>query len=78
VFVQQFFSAVVSTETLYNNYCPPNSNGCIRVNKSNQYRANNIEMRYPVTFKQTNLNALIEEWIKSTYNLNLEAGDTFD
>ena len=40
--------------------CPANSNGCIRVDKSNQYRANNIEMRLPVTFKQIDLDSLIQ------------------
>jgi len=44
----------------FGDHCPANSNGCIRVNKFNQYRANNIEMRLPVTFKQTNLTHLIE------------------
>ncbi|CDW76120.1 UNKNOWN [Stylonychia lemnae] len=64
MFVLQFFSAIVSTESLNNDHCPPNSNGCIRVNKSNQYRANNIEMRFPVTFKQTDVETMITSWIK--------------
>jgi hypothetical protein len=46
-------------------HCPANSNGCIRVNKFNQYRANNIEMRLPVTFKQVDLDNKIKEWARS-------------
>ena len=46
-------------------HCPANSNGCIRVNKFNQYRANNIEMRLPVTFKQVDLDTKIREWAQT-------------
>lgn len=64
IFIQQFFSLIRAPKTLdfFQDHCPPNSNGCIRVNKFNQYRANNIEMRLPVTFKQTDLGVLIREW----------------
>ena len=67
VLIQQFFTAVVSTQSLFLDHCPPNSNGCIRVNRSNQYRANNIEMRYPVTFKQSDVVALVHDWILERY-----------
>eukprot|EP00347_Sterkiella_histriomuscorum_P010708 403375230 len=73
MFVLQFFTAVVSTDSLYNNHCPPNSNGCIRVNKNNQYRANNIEMRYPVTFKQSDVDGLIQSWIKASTGQEIES-----
>jgi hypothetical protein len=64
VFILQFFS-MIRYKGLegFPDHCPPNSNGCIRVNKFNQYRANNIEMRYPVTFKEQNLDKLITEWV---------------
>jgi hypothetical protein len=64
IFVQQFFTFVISTDIATATECPANSNGCIRVAKTNQYRANNIEMRYPVTFKQDNLEDLLAEVIR--------------
>ena len=67
LFILQFFSLIryKSQEQAFLDHCPPNSNGCIRVNKFNQYRANNIEMRFPVTFKEQNLDVMIQSWIKS-------------
>jgi hypothetical protein len=63
IFILQLASVVrPSGYNKFLDHCPANSNGCIRVNKFNQYRANNIEMRLPVTFKQVNLTQLIEEW----------------
>ena len=63
IFILQLASVVrPSGASQFLDHCPANSNGCIRVNKFNQYRANNIEMRLPVTFKQVNLTELIEEW----------------
>ena len=60
IFIQQVFSLLkVHGVDKFEEQCPANSNGCIRVNKVNQYRANNIEMRLPVTFKQSDLDALI-------------------
>jgi hypothetical protein len=59
IFIMQFFSLIrykglgeKGKEGAFKDHCPANSNGCIRVNKFNQYRANNIEMRFPVTFKE--------------------------
>ena len=69
VFIQQLVS-VMRPHGIDNfaDECPANSNGCIRGNKFNQFRANNIEMRYPVTFKQMNLTKLITDHIKEKYN----------
>ena len=69
IFIQQVFS-LLRTHGVdkFQEQCPANSNGCIRVNKVNQYRANNIEMRLPVTFKQTNLDALIWDWVSNNYD----------
>ncbi len=66
VFILQFASTVrPSGIDKFMDHCPANSNGCIRVNKFNQYRANNIEMRLPVTFKQVDLDNKIREWART-------------
>ena len=68
VFILQAFSLMRPHGVKeFGDHCPPNSNGCIRVNKFNQYRANNIEMRLPVTFKQTNLDGLIRDWVETNF-----------
>ena len=69
LFILQFFSLIRKPNGIesFGDSCPANSNGCIRVNKFNQYRANNIEMRLPVTFKQTDLDSLIRDWKEVKY-----------
>ena len=36
------------------------------MNKINQYRSNNIEMRFPVTFKASSIPDRVMNWTKNT------------
>ena len=81
IFILQFLSLIryLGLQT-FRDHCPPNSNGCIRVNKFNQYRANNIEMQYPVTFKEQTLDVLVYDWVNDFTNnrvarINLEVSN---
>ena len=43
--------------------CEDKGNGCVRVALTKKYRANEIEMKYPITFKNaTSLRELISYW----------------
>ena len=47
--------------------------GCMRIAEDNRYRANQIEMRYAVTFRNSDLVQYLDEWIGTLSNIQVHA-----